>query len=175
MNRLIALSVALLFLFPTFVSAHPGRTASDNYLFCQANFDNRIVNGQEKYFFTKNDIGLLLKTKKRALRQDFIVVAQKSSFHVAYIKPGFLNGNNFRNKSNIGKLYYVMGVLDGLLAGQFLDTNDDVDWLSGCLNEMSNEQVRAIVEKYLKNHPEEWHNPMSSLVFNSIIKSCPKN
>ena len=173
MKRLI-LTLAILLLLPPFVSAHPGRTASDSYLFCRANFDNRIVDGQGKSFSSKNDIGFPLKTKKGSLMEDFIVVAQNlRGDRIATIKKGFYNGNDFRNKSSTLRLYYVMGVLDGLMAGQLIDTDDDLNWLSGCISGMTNEQVRAIVEKYLKAHPEEWHQNMNVLVVRALMNVCP--
>jgi len=66
-----------------------------------------------------------------------------------------------------------MGVIDGLMAGQIINTDDDLNWLSGCISGMSNEQIRAIVDKYLKSHPEEWHEDMNLLVIQAPLKVCP--
>ena len=44
--------------------------------------------------------------------------------------------------------------------------------VSKCVGEMSNIQTAAIVDKYLKDHPELWDKPIYRLIDEAITKAC---
>jgi hypothetical protein len=49
-----------------------------------------------------------------------------------------------------------------------------VEKLERCAGDrMTREQAVAIVEKYVTDHPEEWHLPMAGLVLIAIGEACP--
>ena len=78
------------------------------------------------------------------------------------------------------KAAYVTGVIDGFFA---LSTNKTggvskeytkSHWLYRCIKKgLLNNQVKAIVDKYLKENPEIWHRPMNNIVFTAMATTCP--
>jgi hypothetical protein len=49
-----------------------------------------------------------------------------------------------------------------------------VEKLERCAGDrMTREQAVAIVEKYVTDHPEEWHLPMAGLVLIALGEGCP--
>jgi hypothetical protein len=44
----------------------------------------------------------------------------------------------------------------------------------GCIHEMPYAQVVAIVEKYMKDHPERWHYAMADSIFGALWETCKK-
>lgn len=45
--------------------------------------------------------------------------------------------------------------------------------LASCVVGMTPTQVKAIVDKYMIEHPEQWHYEMSMIVFFAILFTCP--
>jgi hypothetical protein len=45
---------------------------------------------------------------------------------------------------------------------------------SECLKGKPYGQAAAIVDKYMKDHPEEWHKPMAGIVLVAIVSTCTK-
>jgi len=102
------------------------------------------------------------------------VMAQTSKDQGVFIEKGFVNGNNLYSNA-FAKEAYITGVMDGFFAGQAINSNKDFFWLKKCTDGMTNKQITAIVDKYLKNHPEQWHDYMNILVYRSLIDMCPRN
>ena len=44
----------------------------------------------------------------------------------------------------------------------------------GCIHEMPYPQIVAIVEKYMKDHPERWHYAMADSIFGALWDTCKK-
>lgn len=102
------------------------------------------------------------------------IMAQTSKDQGVIVGRGFINGNNFISNT-ISKKAYVTGVIDGFYAGQMINNDKAFYWLKKCTEGMTNTQITAIVDKYLKNHPEEWHDYMNILVYKSLVDVCPRN
>ncbi len=86
----------------------------------------------------------------------------------------FVDGNDWLEKSEIGKIMYVSGVIDGLILAVAYDADSTyVDRFVECLGGMTAGQVTAIVRKHLNEHPERWHIPMHFEVYSAITNSCP--
>ena len=45
---------------------------------------------------------------------------------------------------------------------------------SDCAQPMTYGQIIAIVEKYMKDHPEAWHYRMASIVFSAVQATCKR-
>jgi hypothetical protein len=101
-------------------------------------------------------------------------MAQDSAEHGVKVGKTFIDCNDYlSNKTS--KQAYIMGVIDGLSAGLLIKNEDDFNWLRSCVVGKASNQIAAIVDLYLKNHPEEWHYYMNVLVYKSLISNCPKN
>jgi hypothetical protein len=80
--------------------------------------------------------------------------------------PKDTTGNAYRAYSDDIKAVYVMGVLDGfLVAPGFGAPRKELAWLEACSVGMSGNQVAAIADKYLRDRPEHWNQPMNGLVY----------
>jgi len=89
------------------------------------------------------------------------------------IKGGFITGNTYRAYSDDVKAVYVMGVMDGfLVAPAFSAPKKKLAWLETCSSGMSGYQVAAIVDKYLRDVPEHWHEPMNAQVYFAMLDAC---
>jgi Ssp1 endopeptidase immunity protein Rap1a len=67
------------------------------------------------------------------------------------------------------RVVYITGLMDGFFAsGAFGATGETVAALDSCTKGMDNKQVSAIITKYVKDHPEAWHQPLSIEAFNAL-------
>ena len=103
------------------------------------------------------------------------VLAQPLSDKTVIIGEGFFKGNKYLEQVDLVKKAYITGLIDGLMAGQFIQTDEDLHWLNNCVKGMQNQQVQAIVDKYLKNNPKELHTSMNGITYRAIFKICPKH
>ena len=68
-----------------------------------------------------------------------------------------------------------MGAVNGMLVAPLLGARrQEMDWLEKCVPQMTDEQVAAILTKYIRDHPGEWHLPLNILTFKAIETTCPK-
>ena len=111
----------------------------------------------------------------------FLMLTNYSYSQTRLVYDGYLSGNDYLELTNIEKLSYLIGVADGLLSSRLylnIGTPDealsDISELKKCLVDKieSNKQLLAIIEKYLKNNPERWSDPMGVLFFVSIKDIC---
>lgn len=70
-----------------------------------------------------------------------------------------------------------MGILDGMLLAPAFGAPDDgtkLKSLGTCIEGMTNVQVKAIIDKFLKDHPERWNNPMHTVAFTAMMEGCQR-
>lgn len=91
-------------------------------------------------------------------------------------QSGMISGNEYLS-SGLSKRSYVTGIIDGIFIGPvFSETTGDkslIWWLQNCLAGMENTQMVAIIDKYMKEHPEEWHEDMHVIVYRAFANLCP--
>jgi hypothetical protein len=97
-----------------------------------------------------------------------------------------LTGNEWRQLSLPSQQAYVIGVTDtwNLLESVRLESiplamekepqeaPSIITHLMNCLNEMTYGQGVAIVEKYMRDNPAEWHKSMAFLIWNAAHEAC---
>lgn len=86
---------------------------------------------------------------------------------------GFLKGNDFRQLSDAEKTAYLMGIWDGYMFAPAIggkSKNDQI--LNDCIPNLQADQLLAIVNKYMDEHPEQWGEPMNFIVYSALPKSC---
>lgn len=92
-----------------------------------------------------------------------------------WIKSGFVTGTQFRAFSNEARRAYAMGVMDGMFLSPFFDAKKEkLEWLERCATGMSDEQIVAIFDKYLRDNPGRWHEPMHTLGWIAMKDACGK-
>jgi hypothetical protein len=64
--------------------------------------------------------------------------------------------------------------MDGFYASVFFGATDEtVANLNSCTKDMDSKQISAIITKYVKDHPESWHLPLSVEAYNALNTACP--
>jgi hypothetical protein len=82
----------------------------------------------------------------------------------------FVDGNKYNTFSEHERLLYLQGLIDGLFLYQGGESARNS--LRACTIQKPLGQLEAIYEKYLKEHPEDWHKPASVLFWISIHSTC---
>jgi len=76
----------------------------------------------------------------------------------AFVAGGFLKAGQFKDLSPAMQEGYAIGLLNGLFVSTFLGANEDgLKALSVCIKEMDPGQIAEIISKYVREHPEAWH------------------
>lgn len=86
---------------------------------------------------------------------------------------GFLKGNQFRRLSDAEKTAYLTGMWDGYMFAPAIggkSKNDQI--LNDCIPNLQADQLLAIVNKYMDEHPEHWGESMNWIVYSALPKSC---
>jgi hypothetical protein len=95
---------------------------------------------------------------------------------IAFGEPflfGFYRGNDFRKLSEPEKATYLIGMWDGYMFAPAIggkSINDQT--LHDCIPDLESDQLLAIVNKYMNEHPERWGDPMNLIVFNALPANC---
>jgi hypothetical protein len=105
--------------------------------------------------------------------EEALATTLEESSTTAFV-PGFYNGNDYRELNKDRRRFYIAGIVDGLLAVSSSKTiyQEDIKkwWMVQCLGtRITFDQIRAIVDKYLNENPEQWHKPMNMLVHHAMI------
>lgn len=94
----------------------------------------------------------------------------------ARIHDGFLKARDYLEMDSDGQRAYAMGVLDGMYLAPFFGAPDDgkaLLSLTSCVEGMKASQVAAIVEKYIRDHPEHWHYSLHLEAHAGMRQACP--
>ena len=89
------------------------------------------------------------------------------------IKHGFLTGNAYRALSQEARRAYAMGSIDGMFLAPFFGAKKEkLSWLERCATSMTDEQIAAIFDKYLRDNPGRWHETMNALGMVAMKSAC---
>jgi hypothetical protein len=83
-------------------------------------------------------------------------------------------GNTYQQfvQTHIHALVYTFGLADGIYIGAALEESKH-GAIQGCLAKLTRGQVTTMIQKYLTDHPERWHEEMSILALRSLVTACP--
>jgi hypothetical protein len=106
-----------------------------------------------------------------ALAIGFVLGSRAWSEHLV---PSMIAGNRYLKENVDFQAGYLAGASDVYCL--FADTERSARGIRfcQCVRDMRLPQIHAILEKYLKNHPEEWHMAMSAIVYEAVTESCPE-
>ncbi len=82
-------------------------------------------------------------------------------------------GNDYIKVDESGRTNYIYGVFDGLQLGSALD-KVELSLFKEYVYPMRIPQIKAIVDKHMKENPEKWHQPMASLVYSALREARQK-
>jgi len=66
-----------------------------------------------------------------------------------------------------------MGFINGLQLSVLLGASvDKADGINECIQGMRSNQIAVILEKYVKDHPENWHQRFDTESLNALLTVC---
>lgn len=100
----------------------------------------------------------------------------------AFSNAQAITGYELQSMNSSWRGGYVAGALDAWAETASLELKEGksdstlIKALS-CISakKISYRQIAAEVDKYMKEHPEEWHKDASALVYFSMLSVCPDN
>ena len=88
---------------------------------------------------------------------------------------GYVTGNDYLKFDNENRVVWLIGVMDGIMAESTIIKKDDKGpWLGRCIDGLSKDQIKAMFEKELTQHPEGWHAP-AGIIFRVKMKDFCKD
>jgi len=93
------------------------------------------------------------------------------------IHNGFVKAELFLKLDEENKRAYAMGLLDGMYMAPAFGAPENsrlLMKLSSCVEGMKASQVAAIMEKYVREHPETWDWDMKDDGYEAMIEACSK-
>jgi hypothetical protein len=92
------------------------------------------------------------------------------------IHNGFGTGQDYIKMNQSQKRVYAMGAINGiLLAPLFGASKEKMLWFESYVENMTDEQVAAILSKYLEDNPGRWHDGLHILMFSAIKEAHDKS
>lgn len=89
--------------------------------------------------------------------------------------PGFVDGSKYLQLNEFAQNAYIAGAADVFC---FLANANNPEKMAQlfdkCTDGKSARQIHAIVDKHLKEHPENWHYSMASTVFVAVKNTCSR-
>jgi hypothetical protein len=93
------------------------------------------------------------------------------------IHNGFVKAEMFLKFDEPNRRAYAMGLMDGMYMAPDFGAPDNSKLLmklTSCVEGMSSSQVAAIMEKYVREHPERWDWDMKDDGYEAMIEACNK-
>lgn len=105
-----------------------------------------------------------------------IMHGQQQRSGIVAIDPGFFKGEEFLQMPEAQQEGFAAGLVDGIyLAPLFGAPGKNIESFHRCIVGMSTSQVAAIIQKYLKDHPEKWHQRLSVEAYSALESACRGN
>lgn len=93
-----------------------------------------------------------------------------------WIHNGFGTGQDYIKMSESQKRAYAMGAINGMIIAPLLGApKDKMGWLEFYVENMTDEQVAAILSKYLQDNPGRWHDGLHSLMYSAVKEAYDKS
>ena len=104
----------------------------------------------------------------------FSSVALANSSGKVELHHGYMTGNSYRDMPASGQQGYVVGVIDGMFMAPVFGAKLGVkSWLGQCIESgMRSDQLKAIIDKYLAEHPEIWNEDMAGITYGALLPVC---
>lgn len=91
------------------------------------------------------------------------------------IGPGFFTGKDYLDMGDTERRAYATGAINGMLVAPFFGApEDNVNWLKSCTVKMSDEEIAAILTRYIREQETQVNFNLNVLTFNALRNACPK-
>ena len=92
------------------------------------------------------------------------------------ISPGFFSGKDYLDMSDTEKRAYVTGEINGMLVAPFFGAPEqNLAWLKTCSSKMSDEDLAAILSRYIRDQPGQMQINLNVVTFNALREACKRN
>ena len=91
------------------------------------------------------------------------------------IHNGFVKAEQYLKMDESYQRVYAMGLLDGMYMSPAFGakaSNKILLEIEMCVEGMKSSQVAAIIEKYVKDHPEKWDWDLKDTGYNAMLEAC---
>jgi hypothetical protein len=91
------------------------------------------------------------------------------------IHNGFLKASQYLEFGKDNQSVYAMGLMDGMYMSPAFSakaSNKVLLEIETCVEGMHSTQVAAIIEKYVKDHPEKWNWDLKDAGYNAMLEGC---
>ena len=91
------------------------------------------------------------------------------------ISPGFFSGKDYLEMSDTEKRAYVTGQINGMLVAPFFGApEENLSWLKTCSGRMSDEELAAILSRFVRDQPAQMQTNLNVVTFNALREACKK-
>lgn len=91
------------------------------------------------------------------------------------ISPGFFSGKDYLDMSDTEKRAYVTGEINGMLVAPFFGApEENLSWLKSCSSKMSDEELAAILSRFIRDQPGQMQTNLNVVTFNALREACKK-
>ena len=91
------------------------------------------------------------------------------------IGPGYFTGKDYLEMSDTERRAYATGAINGMLVAPFFGAPDDnLGWLKSCTAKLADDDVAAILTRYIRENEGQLNYNLNVVTFNAIRNACPK-
>ena len=91
------------------------------------------------------------------------------------ISAGFFTGKDFLDMSDTERRAYATGGINGMLVAPFFGApEENLNWLKTCSAKMSDEQIAAVLTRYIREQPNATDTNLNVITFNAMREACKK-
>lgn len=91
------------------------------------------------------------------------------------ISRGYFTGRDYFEMSDTEKRAYATGAVNGMLVAPFFGAPEErLRWFKTCTAKLSDEQLAAILARYISNDPNQLSMSLNVVTFNALKDACDK-
>ena len=91
------------------------------------------------------------------------------------ISRGFFTGRDYFEMSDTEKRAYATGAVNGMLVAPFFGAPEArLQWFKTCTAKLSDEQLAAILTRYISNDSSQLSMSLNVVTFNALKDTCDK-
>src|ERR1700752_4549301 len=103
---------------------------------------------------------------------------QRDEGHWGLVRSGYLSAGAYLALKPDTQGVYMAGMIDGMYLAPMFDAPDEDKYLVRirvCVtdHDLTNTEIAAIVTKYAKKRPDEWHAGANVVAYQALREFCP--
>ena len=103
------------------------------------------------------------------------MVSAYASQQKVSIGAGFFSGKDYLDMTDNERRAYATGAINGMLVAPFFGApEDNLNWLKSCTLKLSDEEIAAILTRYIRDNESQLNLNLNVVTFNALRNACPK-